>query len=62
MSSADQNNIDDAILDIKGAAKLFSIKVDAMYKRAQSGLVPSHKIGRRRVFLKSELFDYIRNN
>ena len=62
MIAVDRIDIDDVVLDVKGAAKVFDIKVDAMYKRAQKGLVPSHKIGKRRVFLKSELIAYIRNN
>jgi hypothetical protein len=54
-------NIDDEILDVEAAAKVCCTTVDAMYKYAQRKVVPSHKRGRRRLFLKSELIAYIKS-
>ncbi|UPS45878.1 DNA-binding protein [Prevotella sp. E15-22] len=33
-----------------------------MYKRAKKNMVPSHKMGRKVYFLKSEIVAFIRNN
>lgn len=50
-----QVNMEEEIMYIGDAAKLYHIKNDALYKRIKSGKVPYHKYGRKYVFLKSEL-------
>lgn len=62
MLSIERMDVEDVVLDVAGAAKVCNVTVDAMYKRAKNGMAPSHKLGRRVVFLKSELIAYIRSN
>ena len=49
------------IMTIADAAMFCKISSWAMYKRAQRGLAPAHKIGKRLYFLKSELIGYTQN-
>ena len=52
----------DEMMDIADAATFCRISRWAMYKRAQRGLAPSHKVGKRLYFLKSELLAYTIDN
>ena len=62
MISINRVDIEDTILNAEEAGKLFGIEASAMYKRAKKNMVPSHKMGRKVYFLKSEIVAFIRNN
>ena len=51
-------DINDEMMDIAEAALFCKISQWAMYKRAKRGHAPSHKIGKRLYFLKSEIIAY----
>ncbi|SFW42652.1 hypothetical protein SAMN02910409_2251 [Prevotellaceae bacterium HUN156] len=55
-------DLNDDILTPEEAGKLFRVSGWAMYKRAKKDMVPSHKIGKRVYFLKSELISYTLNS
>ncbi|WP_081832025.1 helix-turn-helix domain-containing protein [Prevotella sp. P6B1] len=48
------------ILSITEAAEVCKISTWGMYKRVERGEITAHHVGRRIYFLKSELFEYIR--
>ena len=49
----------DDIMSVREAAEFFDIKTGAMYKRAERGIVPSHNVGSRKYFLRSELLSLV---
>lgn len=53
---------DDVMLDAKEAGKIFGVGASAMYKRAKRQQIPHHHMGRKIYFLKSEMFETIRNS
>jgi hypothetical protein len=55
-------NMNEEILTPSEAGRLFNVSGWAMYKRAKNGLAPSHKIGTRVYFLKSELIAFTENS
>ena len=46
-------------MSVREAAEFFDIKTGAMYKRAERGIVPSHNVGSRKYFLRSELLSLV---
>lgn len=57
-----QSSTNEEILTPSQAGKLFSVSGWAMYKRAKNGTAPSHRIGNRIYFLKSELIAFTYNS
>ena len=51
-------DVNDEMLTISEAALFCKVSTDAMYKRVQRGYVPSHRIGKRIYFVKSELIGH----
>ena len=60
--SLTQVSVNDQILTASEAGELFNVSGWAMYKRAKKGLAPSHKIGTRLYFLKSELIAFTQDS
>lgn len=50
------------ILNAEKAGKLYGISKWAMYKRAEKGMAPFHKIGKKIYFFRSELVDDLLNS
>lgn len=50
------------ILTPEKAGEVFGISKWAIYKRAKSGMVPSHRIGKKLYFFRSELINVVLNS
>lgn len=50
------------ILTPEKAGEVFGISKWAMYKRAKNGTVPSHRIGKKLYFFRSELINLVLNS
>lgn len=48
------------VLEFEEACAVLRVRRDLMFKLMKRGL-PSHKLGRRRLFVKSELIDFVRS-
>lgn len=62
MITVDKIDLEDTVLTPAEAGKIFNVSASAMYKKAQRNQVPSHKMGRKLYFLKSEMIAAIRNS
>jgi excisionase family DNA binding protein len=51
---------DDEILERKQAAEMLGVSLTTLTTWVKDGILPDHKKGRRRYFLKSELYECIR--
>ena len=52
--------VNDVVLTPEEAGMMFGVSKWAMYKRAKNGQAPSHNLGKKIYFLKSELMMHIK--
>lgn len=55
-------DLDDQVMTAEEAGKMFNVGAAAMYQRARKGMLPSHRMGRKVYFLRSEVIESIKNN
>jgi len=51
---------EDQVLDAEGAAEFLGISKNALYEFAGRGDIPCRRLGRRLIFSKSSLIDWLR--
>lgn len=53
---------EDSILSADEAAEFMGVRKSTVYQLNMKGMLPSHKIGGKIIFLQSELYDWIKQD